>query len=142
MWDENAPLELLKEMPKVLTIDNLSKIQEVIDKDKYLNSLQLGGDLCGKYSPFCDWCDKTVKYPCAVAYVKMMQQEGMDVEIGEMPYVEPVAAVAAEEKAEEPYEEPAVTEEIEQEPVAEQEEPAPAKSSGNRIRIAIARKKV
>ena len=32
MWDENAPLELLKEMPKVLTVENLCKIQEVIDK--------------------------------------------------------------------------------------------------------------
>lgn len=88
MWDENAPLELLKEMPKVLTVDNLSKIQEVIDKDKYVNSYIRQMDLCGQYAPFCETCDKTIKYPCAVAYVKMMQAQGMEVEIEEIPYVE------------------------------------------------------
>lgn len=131
MWDENAPLELLKEMPKVLTVENLCKIQEVIDKDKYLNSLQLGGDLCGSYAPFCDTCIKAVKYPCAVAYVKMMQQKGMEVEIERVAYVsEPVA-----EPVIEPIAEPVVEEE------KKEEEPA-IKTSGKKIRIAIARKKV
>ncbi len=87
MWDENAPLELLKEMPKVLTVENLAKIQEVIDKDKYVNSYAMGCDLCGRYAPFCDGCDKTIQYPCAVAYVKMMQESGMEVEIEEIPYL-------------------------------------------------------
>ncbi|MGN1060123.1 MAG: hypothetical protein ACI4QN_00170 [Candidatus Coproplasma sp.] len=123
MWDENSPLELLKEMPKVLTVDNLRRIQEVIDYDKYLNSLQLGGDLCGKYAPFCEICDKSIKYPCAVSYVKMMQEKGLDVEIEEIPYIA------------EPVEEPAVVEE-------KQEEELPTKTSANKIRIAIARKKV
>lgn len=81
MWDENAPLELLKEMPQVLTVENLCRIQEVIDKDKYINSMERQQDLCGQYAPFCDNCDKNVQYPCAVAYVKMMQANGMNVEI-------------------------------------------------------------
>lgn len=136
MWDENAPLELLKEMPKVLTVDNLCKIQEVIDKDKYLNSLQLEGDLCGKYAPFCDECNKAIKYPCAVAYVKMMQNQGMEVEMEEIPLVEP-------EKETEQVQEVEEVEEVISEPVVEQVEAletAP-KSTGKRIRIAIARKK-
>ncbi|MGN0812809.1 MAG: hypothetical protein ACI4MQ_04780 [Candidatus Coproplasma sp.] len=113
MWDENAPLELLKEMPNVLTVENLSKIQEVIDKDKYINSYERQQDLCGQYAPFCETCDKAIKYPCAVAYVKMMQTNGMQVEIEEIPYV------AKEENKEE----------------------LPPKTS-KKIRIAIARKKV
>lgn len=113
MWDENAPLELLKEMPKVLTVENLCVIQEVIDKDKYINSFERQQDLCGQYAPFCAICDKTVKYPCAVAYVKMMQAQGMEVEIEDIP---------------------CVTEE-------ENKEELPPKNS-KKIRIAIARKKV
>lgn len=113
MWDENAPLELLKEMPKVLTVDNLIKIQEVIDKDKYINSFERQQDLCGQYAPFCGTCDKAVKYPCAVAYVKMMQEKGMEVEIEKVVYV-------ADEQ---------------------QQEELPPKTS-KKIRIAIARKKV
>lgn len=125
MWNENAPLELLKEMPHVLTIENLSVIQEVIDKDKFINSQLQGCDLCGSYAPFCNGCDKSVQYPCAVSYVKMKQNEGMDVEI--------------EELAEEPVpEEPVIREE--QEPVRLETVAAP-KSSGTKIRIAIARKK-
>ncbi|MGN0804783.1 MAG: hypothetical protein ACI4MS_05315 [Candidatus Coproplasma sp.] len=83
MWNENAPLELLKTMPNVLTEENLANIQSVIDVDKYENSYQLGQDLCGTYAPFCNGCDKTVNCPCAVAYVKMKQAEGMDVAIAE-----------------------------------------------------------
>ncbi|MGN0824040.1 MAG: hypothetical protein ACI4MB_03100 [Candidatus Coproplasma sp.] len=127
MWDENAPLELLKEMPKVLTIENLCKIQEVIDKDKYLNSIQQGGDLCGSYAPFCETCIKAVKYPCAVAYVKMMQQKGLEVEIEKVAY--------ASEPAVEPVAEPVAVEE-------EKKEETTIKTSGKKIRIAIARKKV
>lgn len=113
MWDENAPLELLKEMPQVLTVENLSRIQEVIDKDKYINSYERQADLCGQYAPFCEICDKTVKYPCAVAYLKMMQANGMEVEFEEIPLV------ATEQSNEE----------------------LPPKSS-KKIRIAIARKRV
>lgn len=133
MWNENAPLELLKEMPKVLTVDNLCKIQEVIDKDKYLNSLQLEGDLCGRYAPFCDECNKSIKYPCAVAYVKMMQNQGMEVEMEEIPLVEHVEEVELVQ---------AVAEEVAESPAEEVKDLDSApKTKGKRIRIAIARKK-
>lgn len=126
MWDENAPLELLKEMPHLLTIDNLSAIQEVIDKDKFINSQLQGGDLCGSYAPFCNGCDKSVRYPCAVSYVKMKQSEGMDVEI-------------EQELAEEPV---PVEPVIQEDPASVRLETVAApKSSGTKIRIAIAKKK-
>jgi len=125
MWNENAPMELLKEMPRVLTEENLSKIQEVIDNDKFINSKIRQADLCGEYAPFCDICDKSVKYPCAVAYVKMMQKQGLDVEM----IVTPV-------QPEEPVVEEPVIEEVAEEPVIERPK------SGIRIRIAIARKKI
>ncbi len=85
MWNENAPLELLKDMPKTLSDENLIALQEVIDKDKYINSCQLGRDLCGSYAPFCENCNKYVKYPCAVAYVKMKIAEGMEIDVVETP---------------------------------------------------------
>lgn len=80
-WDSNAPLELLENMPATLNEDNLKLIQETIDKDKYVCSVALGRDLCGEYAPFCDTCNKRKKYPCAVAYIKMKQLEGVYVEI-------------------------------------------------------------
>lgn len=138
MWDENAPLELLKEMPNVLTLDNLRRIQEVIDKDKYINSLRLNGDLCGKYAPFCDICDKSVKYPCAVSYVKMMQERGLEVEISEEVFTPEI--VVEEGTVSEPVEPIEEVEEVEE--VAPTQESAPAqKSCCKKIRIAIARKK-
>ena len=79
MWNENAPLELLKDLPAVLNEANLARLQQVIDYDKFINSAECGCDLCGSYAPFCEGCDKCVQYPCAVAYVKMKQAEGMDV---------------------------------------------------------------
>lgn len=81
MWNENKPLELLKDMPSVLDEDNLAKIQLVIDEDKYVNSWEEGRDLCGEYAPFCEGCDKSLSNPCAVSYVKMKMREGMKVEI-------------------------------------------------------------
>lgn len=81
MWNSEAPLKLLQSMPAKLTIENLKNIQKVIDEDKFINSKALKADLCGKYAPFCETCDKSVKYPCAVAYVKMKQAEGMEVEM-------------------------------------------------------------
>lgn len=81
MWNSEAPLKLLSEMPAQLNIENLKDIQRIIDIDKYENSRNLGRDLCGEYAPFCEFCDKHVKYPCAVAYVKMKQTEGMELEI-------------------------------------------------------------
>lgn len=85
MWDEYTPLQLLKTMPKKLNQENLSKIQMVIDADKYKNSLVSGFDLCGIYAPFCRGCDKTSIYPCAIAYIRMMQSDGMNIEIDASP---------------------------------------------------------
>ncbi len=81
MWNENAPLELLKELPAVLNEANLARIQSVIDIDKFVNSSECGYDLCGTYAPFCEGCDKSLQHPCAVAYVKMKQAQGMQVTI-------------------------------------------------------------
>ena len=100
MWNEQKPLELLKGMPNVLTNENLSQIQQVIDNDKFLNSQKLRGDLCGKYAPFCANCDKSVSKPCAVAYVRMKIKEGMEIKMEEVPSEAP--AEAAEQRAAKP----------------------------------------
>ncbi len=98
MWNENAPLELLKEMPTVLNDANLSRIQSVIDYDKFLNSSDNGYDLCGSYAPFCNNCDKNCKNPCAVSYVKMKQAEGMDIKIEDKPTKKAVRIATARKK--------------------------------------------
>ncbi|MDE6597310.1 MAG: hypothetical protein K2K60_01560 [Clostridia bacterium] len=85
MWDNNTPLQLLKTMPRKLNQENLSKIQMIIDADKYKNSLVSGFDLCGIYAPFCRGCDKTSIYPCAIAYIRMLQAEGMKIQIDASP---------------------------------------------------------
>lgn len=86
MWNENAPnspLSILKELPSELNEANLARIQSVIDYDKFINSAEAGYDLCGAYAPFCANCDKSLTNPCAIAYVKMKQAEGMNVSIEE-----------------------------------------------------------
>lgn len=88
MWDSNAPLQLLKTMPKKLGKENLEKIQLIIDADKYKNSLISGFDLCGMYAPFCRGCKKTSIYPCAVSYINMLKSEGMDIDIDAKPVKE------------------------------------------------------
>lgn len=98
MWNENGPLELLKEMPHVLTAENLAQIQQVIDNDKFLNSQKFKSDLCGSYAPFCKNCDKTVPQPCAVAYVRMKIKEGLAVEMENIPAEAPAAAETDDEK--------------------------------------------
>lgn len=85
MWDSNAPLQLLQSMPRQLTAEHLEKLQLVIDADKYKNSLVSGFDLCGMYAPFCRGCRKTSIFPCALAYINMMQTAGLEVEIGARP---------------------------------------------------------
>lgn len=134
MWNENAPLELLKELPAVLNEANLARLQQVIDIDKFINSSECGYDLCGQYAPFCEGCDKTLKYPCAVSYVKMKQAEGMDIKLqSEM-----------EEVLSETPEQPCCCEEqpceCEQQP-AEAEEAPVEEAPKKYIRIAIARRK-
>ena len=81
MWDENKVLDLLKDMPQVLSDDNLFDIQKLIDDNKYWNSQKLKHDLCGIYAPFCKICDKTVLTPCAVAYIRMKIAEGMQLKM-------------------------------------------------------------
>ncbi len=102
MWNSEAPLKLLMSLPAELDIESLKAIQQVIDDDKYINSEILNNDLCGSYAPFCKNCDKgIIKYPCAVAYVKMKQAEGVQVEIAA---AEEELAVEEEKPVEEPVE--------------------------------------
>lgn len=149
MWDSKAPLQLLKDMPKKLTMENLEKIQQVIDADKYKNSLISGFDLCGMYAPFCRDCSKTSIYPCALSYIKMLQADGMDVAIDARPVDKKKEQVPVnEEKAETEKtveSEVAITNAVETEEIADNisVEAAPAEVREKRkIRIAVARKKI
>ncbi len=128
MWNSQEPLKLLLSMPAQLTRENIENLQAVIDVDKIINSQKFKRDLCGEYAPFCDYCDKSVRFPCAHAYVKMKQSEGLDVEVPEEVY----NSLKIEQEA---VEEVAPAEETETEEVNEEEE-APKK----RIRIAVAKK--
>ena len=130
MWNSQEPLKLLLSMPTQLTRENVENLQSVIDVDKIVNSQKFKRDLCGEYAPFCDYCDKSVRFPCAHAYVKMKQAEGLDVEVPEEVYNSLKIETAVVEEAA-PAEEEVVQEEVE-EVVVE----APKK----RIRIAIAKK--
>lgn len=80
-WNSNAPMELLSRMPQKLSKSNLEAMQKVIDNDKYLCSAMLERDLCGEYAPFCALCDRSMSTPCAVAYIRMRQAEGIKLEI-------------------------------------------------------------
>lgn len=126
MWNSQEPLKLLLSMPTQLTRENVENLQAVIDVDKIINSQKYGRDLCGEYAPFCDYCDKSVRFPCAHAYVKMKQAEGLDVEVPEEVY----NSLKIEQEA---VEEAAPAEEVE-ETVEEDEKPK------KRIRIAVAKK--
>lgn len=86
MWNSQEPLKILLSMPTQLTRENVENLQAVIDVDKMVNSQKLHRDLCGEYAPFCDYCDKSVHFPCAHAYVKMKRAEGLDVEVPEEVY--------------------------------------------------------
>ena len=88
MWDSNSPLQLLKTMPSRLGKEELEKLQAVLEADKYKNSLISGFDLCGMYAPFCRGCSKASIYPCAVAYVNMMKESGMAVDVAARPVEE------------------------------------------------------
>lgn len=91
MWNSQAPLKLLLSMPSTLDRDNLILLQKTIDVDKIVNSQMYGRDLCGEYAPFCEFCNKNLPYPCAHAYVRMQQLEGMNIEIDEsFLYSEPI----------------------------------------------------
>ena len=133
MWNSQEPLKLLLSMPTQLTRENVENLQAVIDVDKIINSQKYRRDLCGEYAPFCDYCDKSVRFPCAHAYVKMKKAEGLDVEVPEEVYNSlKIETEVVEEAA--PAEEEVVEEEVEE--VVEVTEEAPKK----RIRIAVAKK--
>ena len=115
MWNSQEPLKLLLSMPAQLTRENIENLQAVIDVDKIINSQKFKRDLCGEYAPFCDYCDKSVRFPCAHAYVKMKQSEGLDVEVPEEVY----NSLKIEQEA---VEEVAPAEETETEEINEEEE--------------------
>ena len=133
MWNSQEPLKLLLSMPTQLTRENVENLQAVIDVDKIINSQKYRRDLCGEYAPFCDYCDKSVRFPCAHAYVKMKRAEGLDVEVPEEVYNSlKIEAEVVEEAA--PAKDEVVEEEVEE--AVEVAEEAPKK----RIRIAVAKK--
>lgn len=80
-WNSNATMELLAQMPDSFTESNLEAIQAVIDKEKLLNSIAMGHDLCDQYAPFCAVCDKSLRFPCAVAYLSLKQAERILLEV-------------------------------------------------------------
>lgn len=142
MWNSDAPLQLLKSMPTKLSLDNLKEIQAIIDKDKYVNSRQRNRDLCGSYAPFCDICNPDLLYPCAVAYVMMKQEEGMQVEMqptlkSEAPpeHREAAASVAAADETTEVIESNEA--EFEDDDYIE----VPQRKANVKIRIAVAKRK-
>ena len=133
MWNSQEPLKLLLSMPTQLTRENVENLQAVIDVDKIINSQKYRRDLCGEYAPFCDYCDKSVRFPCAHAYVKMKQAEGLDVEVPEEVYNSlKIESEVVEEAA-------PVEDEVVEEKVEEVVEVAEEKSK-KRIRIAVAKK--
>lgn len=79
--NSNVPMELLANIPARLNKNSLETIQAVIDNDKLICSTMLGRDLCGEYAKFCALCDKSMKTPCAVAYIRLKQSEEIQLEI-------------------------------------------------------------
>lgn len=136
MWDENKTLEVLKDMPTVLSDENLFAIQKVIDDDKYWNSKKLKQDLCGIYAPFCKMCDKSVLTPCAVAYVRMKIAEGMQLQMENVPTeIDESEIIAPVPEVEQTIEE--AEEVVEEEPVYEEQPVVESK----KIRIGVGYRK-
>lgn len=63
MWYKNNLLKLAD----VLCFD-VSKIQHIIDADKYVLGEKNSCDPCGNYAPFCAVCTKWAFNPCSTAY--------------------------------------------------------------------------
>ena len=80
MWNKEAPLKLLKYMPDRLSRVHLKDLQAVIEEDRQLQN-KGDSEYCDDYSPICKYCDKESQYPCAFAYIKMKQAEGMPIDI-------------------------------------------------------------
>lgn len=81
MWNKTQADELLKSFPIDKKKSTLDKMQQAIDVQKYCASYDLGFDLCGFYGSFCEYCDKSVKNPCANAFVKMMEEKAKSEEV-------------------------------------------------------------
>ena len=135
MWDENKVLEMLKDMPPVLTDENLLEIQKLIDDNKYWNSKELNRDLCGIYAPFCRICDKTVLTPCAVAFVRMKIAEGMRLQMENVS--SEIAQPNLPEEVQSEPEEEVVSEEVPQEETTTEE----YADENKKIRIGIGYKR-
>lgn len=80
MWNSEAPLKLLKYMPDRLTRVHIKDLQAVIEKDRIVAN-KSDNENCHDYAPICSYCDKSAQYPCAIAYIKMKQAEGMSIDI-------------------------------------------------------------
>ena len=52
---------------------NKKEIQNDLDIKKWLESEIVNRDLCGTY-PFCEFCDKSLKFPCAEAYDEYLKE--------------------------------------------------------------------
>jgi hypothetical protein len=50
----------------------LKQRQQKLDLQKWVDSKRNGKDMCGEYD-FCQFCDKSLQYPCAKAYNKMQK---------------------------------------------------------------------
>lgn len=79
--NSNIPMELLANIPARLNKNSLETIQAVIDNDKLICDTMLGRDLCGEYAPFCALCDKSMRTPCAIAYIRLKQAEQIQLEV-------------------------------------------------------------
>ena len=152
MWDSSTPLEILKSMPKVLEKEHLEKLELLLEADKYKNQILSGTDLCGTYAPICEGCDKEKQYPCAVAYVNYLKEQGMDIDIAteeEESVAEEVETVTEEEETVTEETESAVEEQpveqsseiVEENEVAEENKTVEKPEGKRIIRIATARKR-
>jgi hypothetical protein len=90
MWNNEENLRVLDKMPANVNDEHLATMQKVFDIDKFKSSVEQNCDLCGSYAPFCNGCDKNGDYPCAEAYVKMKNEEGLTFTIVENHEEKPV----------------------------------------------------
>mgnify|MGYP001084043296 CR=1 FL=1 len=54
---------------------DLAKLQEQFDVEKWYESAWRGYDMCGNY-PRCRYCERYLEYPCAHAQLMMEEIEG------------------------------------------------------------------
>ena len=86
MWNNEKPLKFLMSLPDKIGRESLKRLQSIIDEDRSLNREESDIEICGRYAPFCKFCDKTMLYPCAMSYVKLQQNDGLCIEVSESVY--------------------------------------------------------